>query len=95
MGLVSNKGHVGHACRLGTKLGKAVLHGAQLPVPAFLGLAGGLRLYLLLLSNQNWTRIFKLLISLKSIWFSDFWHFCRHPIHAFTVFKLSFATSLI
>jgi hypothetical protein len=31
-------------------------------VEAFLFLAGGLWFYLLLLSNQNWARIFKLLI---------------------------------
>lgn len=79
----------------GKKLGKADLHGTQLPATACLGLAGGLWFYLLPPSNQNWTRIFKLLISLKSIEFSDFWHFCRRPIHAFTVFKISFATSLI
>lgn len=50
-GSVSNKGNVGHGCRLGTKLGKAVPHGTQLPGTAFLGLAGGLWFYLLLPSK--------------------------------------------
>lgn len=57
------------------RLQKVVLHGTQLPVMTFSGLAGGLWFYLLLLSNQNWARIFKLLISVKRIWFSGFWHF--------------------